>query len=125
PPAPQRLNRNARHVWLDVEYRRPVEHVDAVNVQRGRFAARQLDNRERDRFRPARGAGGEDSVRNGFSGRSAEKVVAVRTIEHPEYEEVRETFDVFQPLLKLREDLDRPVGLMLCPRPLWNLRSIF
>src|SRR5664279_2088757 len=125
PPAPQRLNRDARHVRLDVEDGRLIKHVDAVNVQRGPFAAQQLDNRERDRVRPARGAGGEDSVRYSFSRRSAEKVVAVRTIKYPEYKEVREALDVFQPLLKLRQDLDRPVGLMLGPRPLRHLRSIF
>src|SRR5207248_1180025 len=49
PPAPQRLHRDARHVRLDVEDRRAVEHVHPVHAQHPPFPPQQFHHRQRDR----------------------------------------------------------------------------
>ena len=54
PPAPQLLDRNSRHQRLDIENRRPIQHIDAADVQLAPFAPKQFDNRQPNRIRTPR-----------------------------------------------------------------------
>src|SRR5687767_13116451 len=51
PAAAQLLVRHVRQVWLDVEDRSSVDHVEAADVQAVAIAAEQLDDRQGDRVR--------------------------------------------------------------------------
>lgn len=54
PSTPQLLSRNAGEVWLDVENRRSVEHVDPAHVQLKTISPPQLDHSQRNRIRTPR-----------------------------------------------------------------------
>ena len=121
PASFQLLRRNTRHVRLDVEDRRAVEHVHSMHVQLVALATQQLDDRERDRIRPQWRSRCEYAVQLRLSRRAAEELVTFGAVEDPDHEEMREAFDVRQSFLEFRKDLEHTVGLMLCSRPLRDL----
>src|SRR4051794_1562911 len=87
------------------------------------FAPQELDDRQCQRIRPARRAGGEDAVRPVVRRRCAHPGLreSPGAIEHPEHIEVREPLDVQEPRLILWEDFDRPLLAVLRPQSLGDL----
>src|SRR5437660_5271590 len=60
-------------------------------------------------------------MRSFFAGRRADEIESLRTIEHPNNEQVREALDVREPGLELRQDLDYAIRLVLCAGTFRNL----
>jgi hypothetical protein len=108
--------------WRDkayVEDRRAVQHVDAAHVQLRILAAEQLDNSEADRVWPTGRARGEDSVLAIVRRRRAEQLEVLRGVELPEHDQVRETFNVCEAKLEVRQDGDHAVCFMAGSKSLW------
>src|SRR6266853_3661057 len=62
-------------------------------------------------------------------GRCTEQVVPMQfelrgTIELPDDDEMREALDVGEPRLKLRQDLEHTIGLVLSAKPLGNFACV-
>jgi hypothetical protein len=96
-----------------------------VDVQDRAIAAEELDDRQSDRIGTPWRACGENAVWDFFPGRRAEQIVAIRSIEDPENEQVGEAFDVFQPFLEFGKDLERAVRFVFCAWTLRDLRGVF
>lgn len=125
PAAAKLLFRDVREIGLEVEHRSAVEHVDAPDGENPAFASQELDDRERQRIRPARGAGGENAVRPVIRGRYAHPGLReiAGAVEDPQHVEVREPFDVLEAGLVLGQDFNRPFRPVLRPQPLGDLAS--
>ena len=57
PPPPQLFGRNPRQIRFDVKNRRPIQHIDAANMQREAFTATQFDGGQRNWVRTQRRPG--------------------------------------------------------------------
>ncbi len=82
------------------------------------FTAKEFDDREADGIGATRRTGRENAVRASVDGRSAEQFISFRAIEHPENEQVRETFNVGEAGFELRKYFERAFGLVLGTEPL-------
>ena len=91
-------------VRLDIQNRRPVEHIYAPDVQLNTFAAKQFNGCQADRVWTQRRPRGKHSMHSVIGRRLAEQFKSMRAIELPDHDEVREAFDVSQTGLKLRQD---------------------
>src|SRR5437868_5333389 len=124
PAAPKLVGGDAGHIWLDVQDGRAVQHVDAAHVQVGALAAEQADDCKADGVWAARRAGGKNAVRPVVEGRVAGQFKALRAVECPEHEQVREALDIEQPSLKLRQNAQNAFRLMRNAEPLRNGRAV-
>ena len=90
------------------------------------FAATQFDNRQANRIRTSRRPGGKHAMRPIVGGRVSQQFcspqfLSGRAIELPDDEEMREAFDVSEPGLKLRQDLEHAIGIVFGIEALGNL----
>ncbi len=102
-----------------------MQHIDAADVEFGALAAKQFDDRHADRIWTARRPRGEDAVRTIVGGWSAEQVEALGAVELPEDDQMREAFNVSESGLKLREDVEDALGLVLWAEAFGNLAGVF
>ena len=102
-----------------------MQHVDATDVQAGAFAAKQFDDGHADWIWAARRSRGEDAVRAIVGWRSAEQLKALRAVELPEDDEMREAFDVGEAGLEVGQDIEDAIGLVPCAEAFGNLAGAF
>ena len=125
PSASQLFGGDAGQVWLDVEDRSSIQHVEAANVELDACAAKEFNDGQADRVRAARGAGSEYAVRAIVDGRSAEQFESLGAVELPEDEEVGEAFDVGEAEFKLGVDVENALGFMFYAETFGNLAGVF
>ena len=113
PAAAELLGGDAGHVGLDVEEWGAIEHVEAADVEFGSVAAQEFDDGESDGIGAAGRAGGEDPVRAVVGGRGTEELVALGSVEGPDYEEVREAFNVRKARLEFGENIKDAFDVVL------------
>lgn len=73
----------------------------------------QFDHCEADRVRTARRSRGEDAVRLIVDRRNSKQIESIGTIEFPQDEDVRKTFDVRESRLKFGKNFKHSVGVVL------------
>jgi hypothetical protein len=89
-----------------------------VNVQVESVAAKQFDDGEANRIRATGRSRSKYAMRTIVGGRRAEQGEAVGAVKLPENDEMREAFDVGEACLKLGQDPENSIDLVLAPRPL-------
>src|ERR1700676_1870333 len=94
PAPPQLFGRDAREVGFDIKNRRPVQHIDAPNLQLDAVAPAQLNRRQANRIRAPRRSSCKNTMRTVVGGRGPEQLEPVRPIEFPDNNEVRESLNV-------------------------------
>src|SRR5438874_9791859 len=124
PAATKVFGGDAGHIRLDVQDGRAVQHVDAAHVQVRALPAEQADDCKADGVWPARRAGGKNAVRTVVEGRVAGQFKALRAVECPEHKEVRESLDIEQPRLKLRQNAQNAFRLMRNAETLRNRSAV-
>src|SRR5438128_5880924 len=105
-------------------------------MQLDAFAATQLDGGQANRVRTSRRSGRKHTMRPIVGGRRSQQFVAMQfvsmsvqfelrgAIELPDDDEMREALDVGEPRLKLRQNLEHPIGLVFSAQPLGNFACI-
>ncbi len=106
---PRRKPSGAR---FEIQDWRPLEHVDAADVEPRAIPAHEFDYGQADGIRTVRRTRGEHAVRTIVAGRRAHQLEAFRAIEHPQHEQVREAFDVGEAFLEFRENFQIPFGVV-------------
>src|SRR5208282_2166807 len=124
PPPTQLFVRNARQQRFDIEKRRSIQHIDAANMQLDAVAAKQLHNSQPNRIRPPWRSRRKHSMRAIVRRRRAEQFESLRPVKFPEHDKMRETFNISKPRLKLRQNFQNPLSLMLGAKPPGNLTCI-
>ena len=95
PAAAERAFRDTRQVWLNVEKRRAVEHIDTAYPQPRALPPEQLDDSEGDGIRPTRRPRREHTVRTAvITWRARDQIEIGGSIEGPDNKEVGESFDI-------------------------------
>src|SRR5437879_8727343 len=110
-------------------------------MQLDAFAAAQLDGCQANRVRTSRRSGRKDTMRPIVGGRCTKQFGPMQfvslsvqfgsvqfelrgAIELPEDDEMREALDVGEPRLKLGQDLEHTIGLVLSAKTLGNLACV-
>src|SRR5579862_468443 len=84
PSAAQLFGRDVRHVGLEIENGRAVEHIDSANMEIGAFTAEQAHDGEADWVGAPGRARGEHAVGCVIARRRADQFESLRAIELPE-----------------------------------------
>src|SRR5262252_5169657 len=88
PPAFEIFRRDPRQVWLYIENRCSIQHIDAANMQCAAVTFQQSYDCQANRIGPARRASSEDSVGTIVCRRFAQKRDFFRLMKRPDNKEV-------------------------------------
>src|SRR5580700_1661343 len=124
PSSSQPLSRYAGKQGFDIKNRSPIQHVDPANLQLATLAPQQFDDRQSNRVRTTRRPRCKNSMRPIVGWRRTQQFEPLRPVELPENGQMREALNVGKPRLKLRQDLEYAIRLVLSAKPLRNLARV-
>ncbi len=93
-------------------------------MQLDTVAVKQFNNSQPNRIRTPRRPRRKHSMRPIVGGRCTQQFEPERSIKLPEHDKMREPLNVSKPGLKLRQDPEHTIRLMLSAKPLRNLPGI-
>src|SRR5216683_1666492 len=93
-------------------------------MQLSAFAPKEFDNGQPNRIRTPRRPRRKHPMRPIVRRRCPQQLESVRAVKFPEHDEMREPLNVSKPRLKLRQNREHPIRLVLNPKPPGNLTCV-